>query len=124
MRSITRRSVLRSFSAVPAAGLAGFWPGLAQAAPEFTFKYGNNLPVTHPLNVRANEAAARVLADSKGRMEIKVFPNNQLGGDTDMQSQVRSGGIEMFTPGIEACDNGWTLSVPERLRPLLAAHRA
>ena len=100
MRSITRRSVLRSFSAVPAAGLAGIWPNLAQAAePEFTFKYGNNLPVTHPLNVRANEAAARVLADSKGRMEIKVFPNNQLGGDTDMQSQVRSGGIEMFTPG-------------------------
>ncbi len=31
-------------------------------------------------------------------MEIRIFPNNQLGGDTDMLAQVRSGGIEMFTP--------------------------
>ncbi|MDB5877244.1 MAG: dicarboxylate transporter, DctP subunit, partial [Variovorax sp.] len=27
-----------------------------------------------------------------------IFPNNQLGGDTDMLSQVRSGGIDFFTP--------------------------
>jgi tripartite ATP-independent transporter DctP family solute receptor len=32
-------------------------------------------------------------------MEIKLFPNNQLGGDTDMLAQVRSGGLEIFNPG-------------------------
>lgn len=98
MTNIARRKVLQSLSALPVAGLAGMVPGIARAA-EFSFKYGNNLPVTHPLNVRANEAAARVLAESKGRLEVKIFPNNQLGGDTDMLAQVRSGGIEMFTPG-------------------------
>jgi TRAP-type C4-dicarboxylate transport system substrate-binding protein len=98
--SSSRRSLLRGLCALPAASVAGAWRGLASAAaPEYSFKFGNNLPVSHPLNVRANEAAARILAESKGRLELKVFPNNQLGGDTDMLSQVRSGGLEIFNAG-------------------------
>jgi len=97
--SPSRRSVLRGLSVLPVAGVAYALPRLAHAAPEFSFKYGNNLPVTHPLNVRGQEAANRILSDSKGRLEVKVFPNNQLGGDTDMLAQVRSGGLEMFNPG-------------------------
>ena len=31
----------------------------AQGAAEFSYKYGNNLPVTHPLNIRAQELARR-----------------------------------------------------------------
>ena len=96
---LSRRTLLRGASALPLAGAAG-WPLIARAAaPEYVFKFGNNLPVTHPLNVRAQEAADRILAESNGRMEVKVFPNNQLGGDTDMLAQVRSGGLEMFNPG-------------------------
>lgn len=93
----TRRSVLRQFGALPAAALAAGLPQMARAA-EFSLKYGNNLPVTHPLNVRAQEAADRIAKESKGRVEIKIFPNNQLGGDTDMLAQVRSGGLDFFTP--------------------------
>ncbi len=66
-------------------------------AAEFSYKYANNSPVTHPLNVRTTEAAARVLEKTGGKVEIKVFPNNQLGSDTDMLSQLRSGAIEFFT---------------------------
>jgi TRAP-type C4-dicarboxylate transport system substrate-binding protein len=36
------------------------------------------------MNVRAHEAAARIKEESNGRIEIQIFPNNQLGGDTDM----------------------------------------
>jgi tripartite ATP-independent transporter DctP family solute receptor len=97
MIQMTRRSVLRTLSAVSAAGVASALPVRAQTA-EFQMKYGNNLPVTHPLNVRAQEAVDRILKESKGRVDIKIFPNNQLGGDTDMLSQVRSGGIDFFTP--------------------------
>jgi hypothetical protein len=32
--------------------------------------------------------------------------------------------VEMHTPGLEALDDGWTLSVPEHLRQMLAAHAA
>jgi len=98
--SRNRRGLLRALSALPAATLAGAFPRLAlAAAPEYTFKYGNNLPDSHPLNIRGKEAAERILKESNGRLEVKVFPNNQLGGDTDMLAQVRSGGIEMFNPG-------------------------
>ncbi|RZL53609.1 MAG: TRAP transporter substrate-binding protein, partial [Variovorax sp.] len=95
--TITRRSALRTLSALPAAGIVTALPRMARAA-EFTYKYGNNLPVTHPLNVRAQEAMDRILKETNGRVDIKIFPNNQLGGDTDMLAQVRSGGIEFFTP--------------------------
>jgi len=66
-------------------------------AAEFSYKYANNSPVTHPLNIRTTEAAARVKEKTNGRVEIQVFPNNQLGSDTDMLSQLRSGALEFFT---------------------------
>lgn len=97
MTQVTRRTVLRTLSAVPAAAALFSIPRFAHAA-EFAYKYGNNLPVTHPLNIRAQEAADRIREQTGGRVDIKIFPNNQLGGDTDMLAQVRSGGIEFFTP--------------------------
>jgi tripartite ATP-independent transporter DctP family solute receptor len=97
MAGLTRRRLLQGLSALPAAGLAMGLPRYARAA-EFELKYANNLPLTHPLNVRAQEAADRVAKESNGRVTIKIFPNNQLGGDTDMLAQVRSGGVTFFTP--------------------------
>src|SRR5438105_9554668 len=94
---LSRRSALQALSALPAAGFVAAMPRVARAA-EFSLKYGNNLPLTHPLNIRAHEAAERIAKESNGRVEIIIFPNNQLGGDTDMLAQVRSGGINFFTP--------------------------
>lgn len=96
MPHFSRRHVLQGLAALPAAGIIGM-PRYARAA-EFSLKYANNLPVTHPLNVRAQEAANRIAQETNGRVEIQIFPNNQLGGDTDMLAQVRSGGVTFFTP--------------------------
>jgi tripartite ATP-independent transporter DctP family solute receptor len=96
MTDLTRRTVLRTLAAVPAASFVAR-PLVARAA-EIELRYGNNLPLSHPLNVRAQEAAERVRTETNGRVDIKIFPNNQLGGDTDMLSQVRSGGLTFFTP--------------------------
>ena len=93
MSGISRRTFVGAGAA--SIGMAVL-PRRASAA-DFTYKYANNTPADHPMNVRAREAAARVKEESKGRIEIQVFPNNQLGGDTDMLAQVRSGGIEFFT---------------------------
>jgi TRAP-type transport system periplasmic protein len=41
-----------------------------------------------------------ITADSKGQVAISLFPNNQLGSDTDMMAQLRSGALEFATmPG-------------------------
>ena len=66
-------------------------------AAEFTYKFANNLADTHPLNTRVREASAKILQATEGRVEFRVFPNSQLGSDTDMLSQLRAGGIEFFT---------------------------
>ena len=66
-------------------------------AAEFSYKYANNFPAAHPLNLRATEAMARIREATGGRVDIQVFPNNQLGSDTDTLSQLRSGAVEFFT---------------------------
>jgi TRAP-type transport system periplasmic protein len=66
-------------------------------AAEFSLKLANNSPVTHPQSVRQQEAADRIKAATNGAVEIVLFPNNQLGSDTDMLSQLRSGAIDFFT---------------------------
>jgi tripartite ATP-independent transporter DctP family solute receptor len=96
MLNLTRRKALMTLGAASGLPLLGS-PMIARAA-EIELKYGNNLPLNHPLNVRAAEAAEQVKARTNGRVEIKIFPNNQLGGDTDMLSQVRNGAITFFTP--------------------------
>ena len=91
---ISRRSLLAAAGATAITLPAG--SAFAQKA-EFSYKYANNLPVTHPMNLRAKEMADAIRAETKGRVDIQLFPNNQLGSDTDMLSQLRSGGIEFFT---------------------------
>jgi tripartite ATP-independent transporter DctP family solute receptor len=49
------------------------------------------------VNIQAQAAADRVRAGSGGRLDIQLYPNNQLGSDTDMLSQLRSGALEFFT---------------------------
>ena len=64
---------------------------------QWTYKYANNLPETHPMNVRAREMAAAIKQETNGRFDLQIFPSSQLGSDTDTLSQIRSGGVEFFT---------------------------
>jgi TRAP-type transport system periplasmic protein len=96
MRELTRRSVL---AGAAAAGLVGVASKAAAQAP-IKLKLANDLPATHSVNVRLREAIDVITAETNGRVAISVFPNNQLGSDTDMVSQLRSGAIELATmPG-------------------------
>lgn len=96
MSHLDRRSFMKVMAATSAAAATGLYQENSYAA-EITLKYANNLPVTHPMNVRAQEMAKKIAAQSKGRIDFQVFPNNQLGSDTDMLSQLRSGAIDYFT---------------------------
>jgi len=91
--AISRRIL---FKATLAATVTSGLRAHAQTA-DFSYKFANNLPVTHPLNVRAQEAADRIKKETAGKFELQIFPNNQLGSDTDVLSQLRSGGVEFFT---------------------------
>jgi TRAP-type transport system periplasmic protein len=93
----SRRSLLKTTTASAVlAGLGAPWVARAQQA-EFSYKFANNLPDTHPLNIRAREMAAAIKTETNGKFDLQIFPNNQLGADTDVLSQLRSGGVEFFT---------------------------
>src|ERR1700689_4704842 len=69
------------------------WP--ANAA-EFNYKLGSSSPMEHPAMARSKEAAEQIKRDSNGRMEITIYPNSALGGDTAMIAQVIPGALEMY----------------------------
>jgi TRAP-type transport system periplasmic protein len=94
---ITRRRLLTAgTSTLVASAVAA--PAIVHAQQaQWTYKYANNLPETHPMNVRAREMAAAIKQETNGRFDLQIFPNSQLGSDTDTLSQIRSGGVEFFT---------------------------
>src|ERR1700749_3294962 len=95
--SFSRRTLLKATAASAVIGGVGA-PYIARAqAAEFSYKFANNLPESHPFVARAREMATAIKTETNGRFDLQVFPNSQLGSDTDMLSQVRSGGIEFFT---------------------------
>ncbi|KPL54704.1 ABC transporter substrate-binding protein [Prosthecomicrobium hirschii] len=93
MTRITRRG----FATLGAATVLGCALPLRYAkAAEFTFKLGTNVPETHPLNIYLRKASTQIAEQTNGRFDLQLFPNNQLGGDSDMFSQLRSGALESF----------------------------
>ena len=92
--TLTRRTLLLGTAAVALA--APFVRTGPARAAEFNLKLANNQPLTHPSNVRVLEANERIKEESGGRIEITVFPQSQLGADTDVLGQLRSGGVDFF----------------------------
>ncbi|MFL4993347.1 MAG: TRAP transporter substrate-binding protein [Microvirga sp.] len=89
---ITRRTLLAAGAAVP---LCGILTRRASAA-EFNYKLATGQDPTHPVNIRALVAIDRIREATGGRLDIKLFPANQLGSDTDLLTQVRNGSVEFF----------------------------
>ncbi|MGI4942148.1 MAG: TRAP transporter substrate-binding protein, partial [Janthinobacterium lividum] len=90
---LTRRTTLVSSAAV----LAAATPLRFARAAEFTFKWGTNVPESHPLNIHARAASKRLAEETNGRVDLQLFANNQLGGDSDMFTQLRAGALECFS---------------------------
>ena len=92
---VSRRRLLAGGSILLASITA---PRIARAQQaQWVYKYANNLPEAHPMNVRAREMAAAIKQETNGRFDLQIFPSSQLGSDTDTLSQIRSGGVEFFT---------------------------
>ncbi|MEJ8821209.1 TRAP transporter substrate-binding protein [Variovorax humicola] len=101
-------------------------PRFAHAA-EFNYKYGSELPLTHPQVIRAKEACEAVRKDTGGRVDIEMFPAGALGSITDMISQVRSGALQMLnvaTASLTTFDPKANLSIPYAFKDYAAVWAA
>jgi tripartite ATP-independent transporter DctP family solute receptor len=95
---LNRRQFVRRTTIIAAGSLSsmGILTTPSRGA-DFTLKYANEQPIAHPTNIRAREAIDKIKAQTNGKVEIQLFPNNVLGGGTDLISQVRSGAIDFLT---------------------------
>jgi len=94
MVSVTRRGLNRLLVGT-AAGLALPRVSAARAA-DFNYKFGHAFPLTHPIHIAGAAAADRVRVETNGVIDIEVLGASQLGGDNNLMSQVRSGGLELY----------------------------
>jgi tripartite ATP-independent transporter DctP family solute receptor len=95
---MTDRRVSRArFVAGSTAAVASIAIASPARAAQWSYKYASNVAVDHPLNVRMRECWIAVNKETNGRLDVQMFPNNQLGGDTAMLAQLRSGALEFFT---------------------------
>ena len=67
------------------------------SAAEYTFKFAVTLPSSHPTTICAFESAKNIEAESGGRLQVQVFPNNALGDDIAVMSQIRSGAVQLYS---------------------------
>jgi tripartite ATP-independent transporter DctP family solute receptor len=93
--SLTRQSFVAGSAAFASIGII-----TPARAADFDLKFGNDLPIEHPVNVRSVAAFARIAKATGGRVQIKAFPASVLGSDDSMLSQLRTGATEMLAmPG-------------------------
>jgi TRAP-type transport system periplasmic protein len=95
---VARRSYL-----VAAAGVfaTSYVVRSAAGAAQFEFKCGSTNAPDHPTSVRLAQMWAAVESESGGRLRVRSYPDNQLGSEAAMFTQVRLGAVHFLlsTPG-------------------------
>lgn len=95
--SLSRGSFIARGSVTAAAAFTGI--GIVRspaAAAQYQYKLGHVVPATHPLHKACVAAADAIKRESAGKIDISVYPSSQLGGDTALLSQVRSGATHFY----------------------------
>jgi len=97
--------------------IAVFFFGSAWAQPQDTrtMRLASAVPMDHPYNIGARKFADLIKERTNGRIEIKLYPSNQLGkGEREMTEGVQQGAIDLlvsstgplggFSPSINILD--------------------
>jgi len=92
--SMTRKQFLLGAAA---AGAFAIHP--ARAARRSVIRFGLDLTSDHPTTVNVTAAAKKIKDATNGEVEVEVFPSSQLGDDTHMLSNLRSGAMQMMAIG-------------------------
>jgi TRAP-type transport system periplasmic protein len=92
---LTRRAFVASSSIVAGAVAA---PALLRAQPT-VIRWGESLPATHPQLQMTERVAKDVKEKTSGRIDVQVFPNGQLGTNSQLIESVSSGALQLTTDG-------------------------
>jgi TRAP-type C4-dicarboxylate transport system substrate-binding protein len=95
--------------AIPFLALIIFAAGTAAAAPQFTLRFAGQLPEDHPATGLMYNIAGEIAEKTEGRVEVKVYPANQLGDYALVHQELVRGTIDMAL-----------ISVPSDLDPRMS----
>lgn len=90
--NITRRNLLLSASAGAVILSA---PPIVRAQESRTLRLGITTPPGHPWNNAALKVGEMLKAESNGRLDLAVFPANQLGTEAAMMQQMQAGSLDL-----------------------------
>lgn len=90
MRKVVLSVLLGVLFFIPA-----FFSGCSAAAPEMTLRFSGQFPEGHTATMLMHQVAEEVLAKTGGRIEIQIFPNNELGDYTLVYEELVRGSIDM-----------------------------
>lgn len=65
-------------------------------AAQFDYKMAHGTPTNMAVHVRSAEMWAGVKRETKGAIDVKIFPNGQLGSELAQLSQLRSGALQFM----------------------------
>ncbi len=104
--------------------------GSAKAA-DYTIKFAHSLSATEPANQAAEYFAKNVGERTNGRVQITVFPGEQLGSGKEVNEMIRQGANVMnitdpgylsdFVPDVGILNGPYLLDKPEDFQKILAS---
>jgi TRAP-type transport system periplasmic protein len=65
-------------------------------AAQFDYKMAHGTPTNFPVHVRSAQMWDAVKRETNGAVDVKIFPNNQLGSELAQLSQLRSGALQFM----------------------------
>ncbi|HET6467117.1 MAG TPA: TRAP transporter substrate-binding protein DctP, partial [Geminicoccaceae bacterium] len=99
------------------------------AAQEYTIRLAHSLSSTEPAHLAAEYFAKNVGERTGGRVEITVFPGEQLGSGKDVNQMIRQGANVMnitdpgylsdFVPDVGVLNGPYLLEKPEDFKKIL-----
>ncbi|KXF75626.1 C4-dicarboxylate ABC transporter permease [Paramesorhizobium deserti] len=89
--NITRRNFISTASM--GAAILGM-PSIVRAQEKRTFRLGITTPPGHPWNNAALKVGEMLKTETNGRLDLAVFPANQLGTEAVMMQQMQTGSLD------------------------------
>ena len=122
MNTLTARMALALASLVVATGVA---------AQDVKIRFAHSLSTTEPAHLAAEFFAKNVAARTNGKVQIQVFPAEQLGSGKDVNEMIRQGANVMnitdpgylsdFVPDIGVLNGPYLIKTPQEYDKLLAS---
>jgi tripartite ATP-independent transporter DctP family solute receptor len=119
---------MKKLLAIAIAGLVAAAPAVAQ---EIKLRFAHSLSSTEPAHVAAEYFAKNVAERTQGKVQIQVFPSEQLGSGKDVNEMIRQGANVMnitdpgylsdFVPDIGVLNGPYLVSTPKDYEKLLAS---